>query len=495
MDGVGEGKRKVCVPAAWLAWACAGMLVGTATGASAQGLPGAGRGADPDCGEGLRLYQAQKYEAAEPLLRRCLERGEALPPLIALAAISSLAGRPADTRALAQRAVAIDSSSVEARYWLGRGWLEGGQKDQARREWERALTFSAEHPGVLEGLARLAMDRGETAKAYGLLTQLQRVGVDDGWLHRLLADLARRKGLWADALRHWRDALARDGEDAKSLLTAGELAILAGDTSGAVAACRRAVELEPAAPSYGGLGEALFAAHRYQEAVDPLRRALELAPDEARHHFNLANVLELLDRAEEADQHFRRCLELDPADRIARFNYGIHLEKLGRLQEALRQVDRVVAEAPRMLEAQVVRGQLLEQLGRYEDAVAAVDTVMARDAENRPRLQAWRENLLEKIQGVAAAARPGQIHLLYIVTGDTAAARRIEQELASGVDFAQVAVRYSSGPKAELGGDIGWIDPADMVEPLRSAIEALAIDQASPPVRARGLVHFFKRVR
>jgi parvulin-like peptidyl-prolyl isomerase len=84
---------------------------------------------------------------------------------------------------------------------------------------------------------------------------------------------------------------------------------------------------------------------------------------------------------------------------------------------------------------------------------------------------------------------------LHIITPDTLAVRLIQQELALGTDFASLATRFSSGPTAAAGGDIGWVAPSEMVEPLRSAIEALAPNEISPLVVQRGQYHFFKRVR
>ncbi len=456
--------------------------------------PSAASGGDP-CADGVRLFKAHDLAAAEPLLRRCVADRPDPVALAALAAIASLAKRPAEAGDLAARAVDLDSASVDARYWLGRALLEQGDRAGAQREWDRALRFSTEHPGVLEGLARLAIDRGETAKAYGLLSELVRTGQAQGWTHRLLADLARRKRLWGDALRHWRDAMGVDGEDAASLLTAGELAILASDTTAALDVCRRAVAIEPTGPAYGGLGEALFAARRYEEAEAALRKAVELDPGSPRHRFNLANVLEVLDRPDEAEVHFRSYIELQPADAIGRFNYGVHLDKLGRKLEALEQVETAVRLSPQMLTAQVVRGQLLEDLGRLPEALAAIDTLTARDPENAPRLGAWRESVLAKQAAEADAQRQGLVHLLHIVTADTAAVRLIARELRAGVDFGLVATRFSSGPTAAQGGDIGRVAPADLVEPLRTAVSALAIDAQTPPLETRGLWHFFKRVR
>jgi len=480
----GAATARVLAVACVAAWAAA-----AAAQPAAPPAPG-----DP-CAEGLRLFRARDGAAAEPLLRRCVQERPGAEALTALAVIASLGGRAAEAGDLAARAVELDSASVDARYWLGRALLESGDKAGARREWQRALRLSTDHAGVLEGLARLAIDAGEVSQAYGLLTQLVRTGAAEGWTHRMLADLARRKRLWGDALRHWRDAMAVEGEDAASLLRAGELAILAGDTAAAVESSRRAVQLEPTGDAYGGLGEALFAARRYAEAETALRRAVELSPGVARNRFNLANVLELLDRGDEADEHFRRFVEMEPDDAVGHFNYGIHLDKRGQTVAALAQVEEAVRLEPGMLTAHVVRGQLLESLGRWDETLGAIDLLLAHAPEDTGSLRGWRASVVAKRDEDARARRQGLVQLLHIVTADTAAVRIVRAELAAGADFAVLATRFSAGPTAAQGGDVGRVSPEDMVEPLRSAVRALEVGEVTPPLESRGLWHLFKRVR
>ena len=84
---------------------------------------------------------------------------------------------------------------------------------------------------------------------------------------------------------------------------------------------------------------------------------------------------------------------------------------------------------------------------------------------------------------------------MHLVTPDSLGAALAERDLHAGLDFAVVTTRYSVGPTAAQGGDIGWIDPRDMVGELRRAIEALAVQEISPPVASGGLFHIFMRVR
>jgi tetratricopeptide (TPR) repeat protein len=448
------------------------------------------------CEEGEKLFRAQQPDQAEPFLRQCLEQvGDQVQILVYLAVIAINGEHYRQAEEWAQRAVTAAPDSPDARYWYGRALLETDDKAGAKQQWEAGIALSTEHVGILEGLARLAVDEGATSKAYGLLVQMQRLGVDEAWSHRMLSELARQKGLWAASLRHWQDYLARHTADAEDMVVAGELAILAGDTDFAIAMCEQAVALEPSGAAYGALGEALFAAELHEEALDALRRAVELDPAQPRFRFNLANVLEIMGLPEEAETHFQRYIELEPSDPTGRLNFAIHLDKLGRFDAALEQIRATLALDPSLLGARVIEAQILEKQNRYAEALVLVDSLILADPENQEQLTAWREQLTVRLQQAEAASAAGQYYLLHIVLADSSAIPLVRLELAQGVEFAALATRFSVGPTAAQGGDIGWLQPDDMIEPLRSAILNLEPSEVSPVVESRGLYHIFKRIR
>ncbi len=447
------------------------------------------------CVEGERLFREQQHDLAEPLLRQCLaEAGERADALLYLTVITVSGERFTEALEWGRKAVATAPESPDARYWYGRALLETGDVVGAKEQWEAGLGFSAQHIGLLEGLARLSIKEGADSKAYGLLVQMQRLGFDEPWVHRLLSELSSNKGLWAASWRHWQDYLERVQENSDDLITAGELGILAGDTEGAIMFCRRAVELEPSAAAYGALGEALFAAKHHDEAIVALQHAIDLDQEEPRYHFNIANALEIEGRVDEAEPHFQRYIELASEDPVGRLNYAVHLNKQGRSEEALNQTRAAVAVDPSLLTARIMEAQLLEVLGLYGEAMGVIDTMLTVATENREQLVSWRDQLALDLAEQRAASEEGKFQLLHIVLADSVAVTLVQQDLAQGVDFATLAVRYSVGTSAAEGGNIGWVAPADMIEPLRSAIAALEPGEISPIIESRELYHIFKRI-
>ncbi len=449
---------------------------------------------DP-CEAGRQLFVANNYLGAEPLLVQCLESGDSLLALLPLTMITTIQGRAGEGVAYGARALAIAPDNANVRYWYGRALLINGDPDGAMAQWEQGLAEDIQHAGILEGLIQLHLQRGDTAKAYNLLHQLRLQGVDEPWLHKTLSDLARRKGLWGQAATHWADMIRVEGETEDNLVVLGELTILAGKPADAVDIFRHAVATLPSGATWGGLGEAWFALDEVDSAAVALEHAVGLDPDNPRNRFNLANALEILGQYEAAGEQFSVYLEQSPDDPTGHFNYGVHLEKEGRRDAALAEIERAVALDPSYLQAQVVLAQMYEAAGRAEDALAVVERLESMDPEASAELEQWRIRLRGDSAEAAAALSEGKVHLLHIVTDDPAAADQVRTALEAGADFAALAARFSIGPTAVRGGDIGWVDPADMMGPLQAAINALAPGQTSPAIDAEGRLHFFRRVR
>ena len=449
---------------------------------------------DP-CQTGPDLFRAAEFAEARVALRACLEQGnESVEILLPLVVMAVREDRFSEGTAYGGRAVEAAPNDPEARYWYGRALLRGKRVPEAKEQWEKGLELSVNHPGILEGLARMALADDEPAKAYQLLSQLQRQGINEPWLNRLMADIAAGKGLWRQSLDHLEQAMLQETPSLQDFMTASELSLLVGDKQGAVDYCRRAVILEPGPESYGGLGEAFFAIEEIDSSLVYLRMAVEQAPEAPRYRFNLANALEISGLVAEADVHFRAFLAMVPDDPVGHFNYGIHLDKLGRSEEGLAEVALAVELNPDMLTARVVMAQILEEMGRWDEALAVVVGLNLIDEANTAELDAWEQRIRMERDASLSAIGEGKIHLLHMVLGTQEIVEIVTAELAAGTAFTSLVVRYSTGGAAARGGDIGWINPADMVEPMKSVIMELAVDETSPPVEAGGLYHIFKRI-
>ncbi len=60
----------------------------------------------------------------------------------------------------------------------------------------------------------------------------------------------------------------------------------------------------------------------------------------------------------------------------------------------------------------------------------------------------------------------------------------IKERLDNGVKFEDMARQYSEDGSANNGGDLGWVNPGDTVPQFETAMNELAINEISEPVRS-----------
>ncbi|MDR3554233.1 MAG: SurA N-terminal domain-containing protein [Syntrophobacteraceae bacterium] len=87
-------------------------------------------------------------------------------------------------------------------------------------------------------------------------------------------------------------------------------------------------------------------------------------------------------------------------------------------------------------------------------------------------------------QEAQEATAPGKVHLaLIVLPGSSAAVKKtglkLVKELQGGADFRTLAIRYSKGPAAQDGGDVGYMAPEDVAPFIAKAIQGLKNGQVS----------------
>jgi Flp pilus assembly protein TadD len=110
------------------------------------------------------------------------------------------------------------------------------------------------------------------------------------------------------AMRHYRDALARDRRHVPTLIAAGELLIAQGDSGAAISLLRGADHPEV----LNTVAVAQAASGKFRDAESALRRALTLDEWLPMTHVNLGVMLQAQGNRVGAAQVFRRALALQP---------------------------------------------------------------------------------------------------------------------------------------------------------------------------------------
>ena len=70
--------------------------------------------------------------------------------------------------------------------------------------------------------------------------------------------------------------------------------------------------------------------------------------------------------------------------------------------------------------------------------------------------------------------------------------KQIQKELKGGGDFAELAKKFSEGPSAPKGGDLGFFGSGQMVKPFEEAAFKMKVGAVSGPIRTRFGFHIIK---
>jgi len=340
-------------------------------------------------------------------------------------------GDEAALEALA-RVTARQPAHGRAWFRLGEAHFKAGRLDEAQAAYAQAESAPAVAafvpPGVTTrqtwpigayagiGLARIAIERGDTAAARTRLSAIAAAYPDFSAARSLLRQLepqrASAPGSYVPPADPVVDALVATSRHSDLLLKHAGLATRAGDTAWREFLVRRALEFNPddlnvlmamaellqdtrrpaealtfltrherlAPGDHHGLvqqGRVLADLGRLAEAETVLRRAV--AVRDAAAEFNLGTVLDRQDRWDEARARYERALAINPFHTRAMNNLAAGLDRRGQTAAAMVLFERAIAIAPDAAQFYVNYGTALTRARRFDDAVRALTAAIALD--------------------------------------------------------------------------------------------------------------------
>lgn len=222
----------------------------------------------------LSLYNAGHTAEAEREARRALRLdagSSAAHTLLGIILASRGGASEQEAAESLSQAVALDPSSFDAQFYLGR-------VQYALRDYQAAARTLR---------AAIALNPRHAAARFFLGTTLE---------------AASESGA---ALAEYQELAKLDPQSAIGQVGLGALLVKQGKTDEAIAALNRAITLDPKIfEAHLSLGRALALANRFNEAIEALQKAVALAPDRPDAHYQLGLALRRANRADEAAAEF-----------------------------------------------------------------------------------------------------------------------------------------------------------------------------------------------
>lgn len=221
----------------------------------------------------LALFNSGRAAEAEREARRALrlDAGAAAAHTLLGIILAARGGADAEASEALAQAAALDPTSFDAQFYLGR--VQYAMSD-----------FAA---AVVSLRAAVKLNQKHAQARFFLGTALESAGESEA------------------ALAEYQRLVEIDPQSAIGQVGLGALQVKQGKIEEAIATLKRAVALDPKIfEAHWALGRALALAERFPEAVEALRTAVALLPDRADAHYQLGLALRRSGRSEEAKKEF-----------------------------------------------------------------------------------------------------------------------------------------------------------------------------------------------
>jgi tetratricopeptide (TPR) repeat protein len=168
------------------------------------------------------------------------------------------------------------------------------------------------------------------------------------------------------------EAITLQPKDKRLYLLKATADAMRGSKEEALAACRKALELDPSfAPAYATMGDALrWDEKRRDEAIAAYRSAIKADPNLLPAYEPLGQLLAAAKDEKGAEEVFRQGIAADPKRMAGRFALGRMLVKQGRLAEARELWDGRTSDEDRTFPNFITELERAENLKRATDGLA-----------------------------------------------------------------------------------------------------------------------------
>lgn len=159
----------------------------------------------------------------------------------------------------------------------------------------------------------------------------------------------------------------------------------AGRFKEAESLCRQILKGEPNnVDALHLLGVLMYRQEKLQESAELISKAVEIDPEYAEGHYNLANVLDELGKPDQAIASFQRAIKLNPDYAKAHYNLGIIFKEQNKLDDATESFQRAIACDPNYAKAHNNLGMVFKEQGKLDEALASFQKAIACDPRCAP---------------------------------------------------------------------------------------------------------------
>jgi tetratricopeptide (TPR) repeat protein len=274
-----------------------------------------------------------------------------------LGSIQQLTGNYDEAIESYKRAIALNPNSAEAAFGLGDAYSGKRQLVAAEQAYRRAVNLRPTWWSSHNQLGLLLVNRRRYDDAANEFREVIRLNPQNSWGYMNLGVVSVNKGNLQEAATIFEKAASLGAPGAYSNL--GYCYYYLGDFDKAAAYDRKAIDLAPSvAVRWANLGDACTwsttcrqdAVAAYTQAIELLRRDLQVNPNSARAHGTLAVCLAKRGQTAEAREHMKRALEIDPQNPTRMYQAARVANASQNPDEAITWLHRAIAAGYQLFE-------------------------------------------------------------------------------------------------------------------------------------------------
>ncbi len=265
------------------------------------------------------------------------------------------------------RAVLAKKDNPGLRLNLALAYYKKGAWRDAAQQLDTLWAAQPDDARVATLLAECYAGLGQDEKAIAILKPVETAHPDDLAVAWLLGSALIRAGHRREGLDRV-DRVAREGNRPEAYLLAGRTALQMNEFERARDYAAAAARLNPRLPGVDTLrGTVLTYLGDTEGAAAALRRAVEADPKDFEAQLGLGAVLHTKRDLDEARQHLQRALQLKPDSNVARYEWARLERTEGNVEAAMQDFEKVVHRDPAWAQPHVELAALYFRLNRQED--------------------------------------------------------------------------------------------------------------------------------
>jgi tetratricopeptide (TPR) repeat protein len=262
----------------------------------------------------LRLMQGNFVAARQQLGQAWHLQPESEPTLQAMVMSYMLQRQPRQATEFLQQQISGRPTQAFLYHALGEVYRLQNKRDDAIRNYTKALTINPEAAGSAVALANLYVEGGDTSQAIRLLLDAAKRKPQDVSLALSAALALDRARQWQEAQSAYERVIALDNGNVVAL---NNLAWLLAENGGNVdVALKLAQQAKERAPENvdvtDTVGWLYYKKNSFQMALNYFEECTERNPSNPVHQYHLGMTYLKLDRKEEGRRALRKALEMDP---------------------------------------------------------------------------------------------------------------------------------------------------------------------------------------